>query len=424
MSGAAPILKLAARSVANRKLTALLTILAVGLSVTLFMAVEKIRHGARASFENTISGADLIVGARSGPVNLLLYSVFHIGNATNNITWESYQRIAGLPDVAWTIPISLGDSHRGYRVIGTTESFFDHYQYGDDQPVRLAGGAPFDGVFGAVLGADVARKLGYAIGEDIILSHGVGAVSFSDHGDKPFTVTGIMAPTGTPVDRAVLVSLEGIRAIHLGWQSGAPTPLARLATPERVVQMDLTPDQITAFYVGLSSKTAILRLQRGINTFREEPLQAAIPGVALSQLWEVVGVVERALASISGFVIFVGLLTILTSILTSLNERRREMAVLRSLGARPWHVFVLLVSESALLAFAGSVLALGMLYGALYALAPVITARTGVTLTQIGPGGLDLAVVGTVTAAAALLGMIPAWRAFKNSLADGLTIRV
>ena len=419
-----PILRLAARSVWNRKLTAALTILAVALSVTLYLGVEKVRHGARASFENTISGTDLIVGARSGPVNLMLYSVFHIGAATNNISWEAYQQIAARPEVAWSIPISLGDSHRGFRVIGADGGFFDHYQYGDGQPLRFARGRAFGDVFEAVLGADVARQLGYEVGEAIVLSHGLGAVSFSDHADKPFTVVGVLAPTGTPVDRAVLASLEGIEAIHVGWRGGGPTPLARMATAERVRRMDLTPDQITAVYLGLSSKVAVLRLQREINAYPGEPLQAAIPGVALNQLWSVVGVVERALASISGFVVFVGLLTILTSILTSLGERRREMAVLRALGARPRHVFILLVSEAALLAFLGSVLALLLLYGALFALAPAIVARTGVALADIGPGAQDLAVVGAVTLAAALLGTIPAWRAFRNSLADGLTIRV
>lgn len=426
MSGAAPILKLAGRSVWNRKLTAILTILAVALSVTLYMGVEKIRHGTRASFERTISGADLIVGARSGPVNLLLYSVFHIGNATNNITWDSYQRIAGRPKVDWTIPISMGDSHRGFRVLGTTQSFFDHYQYGDAQPVRLAKGEAFGGVYDAVLGAAAARALGYGLGEEIVLSHGLGEVSFSDHEATPFTVTGILAPTGTPVDRAVLVSLQGVEAMHAGWENGAPTPMARYGTAESMAAeaRAAPPEAITAFYLGMASKTAVLQLQRDINTYEGEALQAAIPGVALTQLWDVVGVVERALASISGFVIFVGLLTILTSILTSLNERRREMAVLRSLGARPWHIFALLVSEAALLAFLGAALALALLYGALFALAPAITARYGVALTDIGPGWLDVKVVVAVTLAAALLGMIPAWRAFRNSLADGLTIRV
>lgn len=421
---AGPVFALAVRSVVNRRVTAALTVLAVALSVTLFVGVDKIRHGARSSFERTITGADLIVGARSGPVNLLLYAVFRIGDATANITWESYQDFAERPEVAWTIPLSLGDSHQGFRVIGTNADYFEHYRYGDGRALELAEGERFDDVFDAVLGAEVARELGYAIDDEIALSHGVGAVSFANHDDKPFRVAGVLRPTGTPVDRSVHVSLEGIEAIHIGWESGAPTPMARLATAERVRELELQPNQITAFIVGLNSRVAVLRLQRDINTYREEPMLAIIPGVALSQLWNVVGAAERALSAISAFVVFVGLLGILTSILTSLNERRREMAILRAVGARPWHIFALLVSEAAVLAFAGALLGLVVLYGAMAAIGPFITARYGLALTDVGVGAFDAAVLGGVTLAAVVMAAFPAWRAFRNSLADGLTIKL
>ena len=138
-----PVLNLALRSIANRRATAILTVLTVAISVMLFLGVEKVRHGARESFENTISGVDLIVGARSSPVNLLLYSVFHIGDATNNITWESYETVSSAPGVAWTVPISLGDSHRGHRVIGSTPDLFEHYQYSGGRHLEFASGQPF-----------------------------------------------------------------------------------------------------------------------------------------------------------------------------------------------------------------------------------------------------------------------------------------
>ncbi len=219
-----PILRLAVRSLLNRRLTAILTIIAVALSVTLFLGVEKARDGARSSFERTISGTDLIVGARSGPLNLLLYSVFHLGDATANITWESYQDFAQHPAVSWTVPISLGDSHRGFRVVGTTTDFFKHYQYGGGSSLSFADGRQFEDLFDVVLGASAAKELGYQLGHEVVVSHGLGQVSFSDHSDKPFTVSGILAPTGTPVDRTVMVSLEAIEAIHIGWESGAPSP--------------------------------------------------------------------------------------------------------------------------------------------------------------------------------------------------------
>lgn len=419
-----PILALALRSVLNRRVTAALTVIAVAFAVMLFAGVEKVRQAARASFERTISGADLIVGARSGPVNLVLYAVFRIGDATNNITWTTYEKLAARPEIAWTVPLSLGDSHRGFRVVGATKAFFERYRYGEERALAFAEGKPFDDVFDAVLGADVARALGYRLGQPIVVAHGLGATSFVDHADKPFRVAGVLKPTGTPVDRSVHVTLEGIEAIHIGWESGAPSPLARAATAERVRSLELKPKSVTAFLVGLKSKIAVLRLQRDINTYREEPLLAVIPGVALSQLWEVVGVAERALAAVSLFVVAVGLVGILTSILTSLNERRREMAILRAVGARPFDIFVLLVSEAALLALAGALLGLGMLYGGLAVAAPLIEARYGLALLDIGPSLFDVYVVAGVTGAALLLGALPAWRAFRDALADGLSIRV
>lgn len=418
------IASLAFRSLLNRKFSALLSVIAVAVSVMLFAGVEKIREGARAGFERTISGADLIVGARSSPINLVLYSIFRIGDATANVTWATAQEIAAREEVAWTIPLALGDSHRGFRVVGTTPAYFEHYQFGDGQTLRFAQGQAFDDLFDVVLGAETARTLGYALNDDITLSHGIGQHSFTDHDDKPFRVVGILAPTGTPVDRSLHVSLAAIEAIHIGWESGAKTPMARIMTADRVRALPLEPKSVTAIIVGLKSRTTVLTMQRDLNTYRAEPLLAVIPAVALSQLWQVVGMVERTLAAISACVVAVGLVVILVSILTALNERRREMAILRAVGARPGDIFFLLVAEAALLAFAGSVLGLALLYGGLALLEPVIQAQAGITLAGVGPGLFDLALVGAVTLAAAVLAALPGWRAFRNTLADGLSIRV
>lgn len=415
-----PILTLALRSIGNRAGTALLTILTVAISVTLFLTVEKVRHGARASFENTISGVDLIVGARSSAVNLLLYSVFQIGDATNNITWDSYQAVANARGVDWTVPISLGDSHRGFRVVGTTPAYFERYQYGQERSLAFASGEPFDTLFHTVIGAQVARELGYEVGQEIVVAHGTGSVSFVEHDSNPFTITGILEPTGTPVDRSVFVGLEAIEAIHLEGPTGAGSGLSA----EELETMDLTPEAITAFFVGLDTPVVALRLQRQVNTYPSEPLQAIIPGVALAQLWGIVGAAERTLAAVAAFVVLTGLVSILTAVLTSLNERRREMAILRALGARPGHIFSLLVAESAGLALAGAILGTALTYAGLTGFAPIIEARFGILLPTLVPGRYDLAIIGVVTVASAILGAGPAWRAYRNSLADGMTIRV
>ncbi|MBF0238417.1 MAG: ABC transporter permease, partial [SAR324 cluster bacterium] len=340
---------LALKSLYNRRVTALLTLSAIALSVTLLLGVERIRQGARESFSNTISKTDLIVGARSGPVQLLLYSVFRIGDATNNISWKSYRELASRPEVAWTVPITLGDSHHGFRVMGTNQDYFKYYRYSRERSLELAEGAVFENVFDAVLGAEVAREMGYRPGQKMVLTHGIGEVGFLNHEDKPFQVVGILEKTGTPVDRTIHVSLEGIEAMHLDWQSGAPPVSGEEISVDQVLRMKLEPKNITAFLVGVKSKILTFRLQRDINEYVEEPLLAILPGVALQQLWSLVGMAETALRTISAFVVLIGLFGMLTNILTSLNERRREMAILRSVGARPIHIFVLLVSEAGLL---------------------------------------------------------------------------
>ena len=418
------IIDLALRSLWARRYTALLTILSIATAVLLFLAVDNLRHGARASFERTISGTDLIVGARSSPVNLVLYSVFQIGDPTNNMTWETYEDISARPDVAWAVPISLGDTHRGYRVVGTTPEYFERYKYAKNRDIAFKEGRSFDDLFDTVLGAQVARELGYDMDTTLTLSHGLGATSFVNHDKKPFRVVGILEPTGTPVDRSVYVSVAAVEAIHIGWQDGTPTAASRRVSQDRLRALDLEPESVTALLIGATSKIQTLRLQRDLNTYAQEPLQAVIPGVALSQLWGTVSIVERALAIVSGFVVAVGLIGVLTSILTTLNERRREMAILRSVGAKGRTIVGLLVSEAALIAFIGACLGVVMLYVLMGVLSPILEARFSMSAIKAYPGLTDVYVVLALTAISGVLGLIPALAALKRSVSDGLSTRV
>ncbi|MFC5697704.1 ABC transporter permease [Pseudomonas sp. GCM10022186] len=418
------LLRLALASLVNRRFTALLTVFAIALSVCLLLAVERVRTEARASFASTISGTDLIVGARSGSVNLLLYSVFRIGNATNNIRWDSFEAISQDKRVKWAIPISLGDSHRGYRVMGTSAAYFEHYRYGRGQSLQLAEGKPFAEMFEVVLGAEVAEALHYRLGDRIVLAHGVSTVSLVQHDDKPFTVVGILARTGTPVDRTLHISLAGMEALHVDWQNGVPARGAGKVSADQARAMDLQPRAITAFLLGLNSKIATFALQRQINEYRGEPLLAILPGVALQELWSLMGTAEKALFVVSLFVVLTGLIGMLTAILTSLNERRREMAILRSVGARPWHIGSLLVLEAFALALAGAVLGVGLLYLGIGLGQGHVQATYGLYLPLALPSPYEWALLGAILAAALLMGVVPAWRAYRQSLADGLSIRL
>lgn len=419
------LIRLALASLANRRFTAWLTVFAIALSVCLLLAVERIRTETRSSFASTISGTDLIVGARSGSINLLLYSVFRLGNATNNIRWDSFEAIARNPKVKWAIPISLGDSHRGYRVMGTSRAYFEHYQYGRGQALQLAQGQTFaDDPFAVVLGAEVAEALHYQLGQQLVLAHGVATISLSKHDDKPFSVVGILKRTGTPVDRTLHISLQGMQALHIDWQNGVPAQGKGRISAEQARSMDLQPHAITAAMLGLNSKIATFAVQRQINEFRGEPLLAILPGVALQELWSLMGSAEKALFVVSLFVVLTGLIGMLTAILTSLNERRREMAILRSVGARPWHIASLLIVEAFALALAGVLLGLALLYLGIVLAQGYVQANYGLFLPLALPSRYEWTLLGAILAAALLMGALPAWRAYRQSLADGLSIRL
>ncbi|MEO1422030.1 MAG: ABC transporter permease [Pseudomonadota bacterium] len=414
------ILRLAIGSLRARALTVGMTILAIALSVALFLGVEKVRTGAKASFADTISGTDLIVGARSGSVQLLLYSVFRIGNATNNVSWQSYQEIADRPEVDWIVPISLGDSHRQFRVMGTTDAFFTRYRYRGDRALEMASGRGLDDLFDAVIGADVAATLGYVIDDPIIVAHGLA--SFTEHDDQPFRVAGVLAKTGTPVDRTVIVSLEAIEAIHVDWRSGAEIP--GQTTPVEVIrQMDLTPGAVTAALVGVESRLQVFQLQRAINDYRAEPLMAILPGVALQELWQIVGVAETALIGVSGMVVVTALIGMMATIFSSLNERRREMAILRAVGARPGTILTLLVLEAAVMSAVGALVGVVMLYAGLVIAQPLIDQAFGLWLPIAAPTTREGAVLAAVVVAGAIVSVLPALRAYRLSLADGMMVR-
>ncbi len=434
------ITALAVKSVRNRKFTAGLTVLSIALAVLLLLGVERIRQEAREGFASTISGTDLIVGARSSPVHLLLSSVFRIGNATNNIRWDTYRTLAKRPEIAWTIPISLGDSHRGFRVMGTTPEYFEHFRFARDRRLDLSQGKPFADVHDAVLGADVAQSLGYTVGSSIVVAHGAGDVSFMLHEDQPFRVVGVLARTGTPVDRTVHVTLEGLDAVHADSIGGFPNdPLAAAmreseSTPEharpghahagdaaREAYSDRT---ITAFLVGLKTRGSALSLQRLINEYPTEPLTAILPGVTLQELWEITGAAEKTLVAVSVLVVIVGLAGMLVALLTSLSERRREMAILRSVGARPTLVFALILGEAAFLTLAGIALAVAALYLGLFIGQSWLESRLGLFVGLGWPSAHEAALVAMVAVAGVFIGLIPAYRIYRYSLADGMTVRI
>ena len=406
------LFSLAWRSLRNRPVTSILTVAAVALSITLLLGVEQARRGMRESFTGTIKGTDLVVGARGGTLQLLLGAVFGIGSPTGNVPYDVYETWATHPAIKWTVPLAIGDSHRGFRVIGTTPGLFEHWRYRSSGTLAFAQGKVIATASDVVLGSEVAQRLGYTLGTKVTVGHGLNAVAgLGDHESHPFTVVGILKQTFTPLDRALFVTLDGIEAMH-GDDGAAPSVF------------EDQPKALSAFLVGTKTRFETLRLQREINQFKAEPLTAVIPGVTLAELWRTLGAVEGGLRLVGALTIVVGLIGMLVALYSSLEARRREMAVLRAVGARPGMIVSLLVLESGLLTLLGCALGVGLTMGGFALAQGAIESKTGVHIAVQAPGTLEWIYIGVVLTAGILVGLVPAWRAYRSSLADGLSPRL
>ena len=364
------LVKLAFKSIRHRSFATTATVFSVVLSLLLLFSVERVRRSVEDSFTQTVFGVDLLVGARTGSLQLVLFSVFNIGQVTNNVSYDSYDKIHHHPDVEWTIPISLGDGHKGYRVVGTTTEFFEHYQVRSNEHLKMLNGAIFTEANEVVLGYEVAETLKYKLGDKIIVAHGsTSGESFEEHADNPLTVVGILDATGTAVDRSLYMTLAAMDHMHEPGEGHHEGESAEehakhddhnghdhhkhhdekehegAAHDHEAHDHEHHPEAITSFFVKLKSKTKILSMQREITENKDEALLAVIPGSVLSDLWKSLSSIELVLKVISALVMIVGLVGMIIALMTSLNERRREMAILRSLGAGFSHLAKLVFLE-------------------------------------------------------------------------------
>lgn len=395
---------------------------------------------------------------RGNSVQILMATVFGVGGTGTGMTWDSFEWLADRPEVAWAVPIQMGDNHRGYPVIGTDASYFEHFWHSGGQPLSLAEGAFFAGDMAdaAVVGAEVAARFGYAPGAVIVNAHGSGEVSFDLHDDAPFTISGVLAPTGTAVDRMVFVTLEGFDTIHAQEDAPLADPLDSTVMPaeghgeddahddhedhgdheahedhEDHGDHEVTevghghePDRINAVYVGLIDRTNVLGLQRAVNERPSDALSAVLPAVALAELWGITGTAERAMRLMAWAVALAGMIGMVVMLSATLDTRRREFAILRSVGATPARIFGLIVTEAAVLTAAGLVLGLVLLTLATVVTDPILSARFGLRLGLDVLGARELATLFVIFCAGLLASLVPAVRVYRMTLADGLAVRL
>lgn len=431
------MIDLVLRSLWNRRFVVALTVASIALSVALILGVERLRGEARESFANSASGIDLIVAARGSPVQILMATVFGVGATDAGLSWDTYEMVRSLPEVAWAVPMQMGDNHRGFPVIGTTAAYFTRYRHSGGRPLVFAAGEAFAAgdPSGAVVGAELAERFGYQPGDEIVNAHGAGEVAFDVHDAAPFTIRGVLARTGTAVDRMVLVSLAGFDALHASRQAVAADPLGDpLAGSGETDETDgHDPDGheaehhvtgvLNAIYVGLDQRTAALGLQRRLTEYEDEAITAVLPNLALLQLWEITGTAETALRVMAWAVALTGMAGMVVMLSATLEARRREFAILRAVGATPARIVWLIVTEALILTLAG--LAFGLLLLTLGTLLadPILSARFGL---RIGTGlaiPAELSIMGLILLAGCLSALVPALRVYRMTLADGLTPR-
>ena len=401
--------------------------LSVSVSVLILLGVQQLRHDARQSFTQALSGVDLIVGPRGSASELMLYSVFQVGRPSRNMAHEAYVALRALPQVRWAVPVQLGDTYRGFPVLGTTPELFEVFQ---TQGARLqwAQGRPFadpqadaGAVVEAVLGAQVAARHGLSVGDRLVLTHGRSDGLAPDHADQPFTVVGVLQATGAPIDRNVIISLQGFEALHQGMGApGLPWLGGVGAAPTVAERAALVPRELTAVWVGLHARTEVFSARRGIERLPQDSLMAVLPGVALDELWQVVKLAENALLAIGVLVAVSGMLSVAAVLMVGLSARRKELAVLRALGATPLALLGLVWLEAlgvCLLGMLGGLLLHGL---GLWALQDLLRTELGIAVQWGWPTAEVAWSLAGLVLAAWLAASVPALRAYRLSLVDGL----
>ena len=407
-------------SMRSRLVPIVLVIVALSASMALLLAVDRIQQATKNGFNQSLSGVDLVLGPGGSGLELVLYTVFHLGKPTNNITTETVSDITDDPMVEWAVPIALGDNHRGYRVISTTDEYFDRIKFGGDQPLVFAQGAPFSDLNETVIGSEVAEALGYALDTSIFVTHGSQMIG-KLHDDFSFKITGILESTGTPIDRAVFVSLEGYELVHLGWQNGSKTVSLQNLDINAIPKERLYPKTVTAVYLGLTSKLSLFKFIRAVRDYPEEAISAVIPGVALAELWSIVGIVDSVFQLLNWLIIGISIVGMVTMIITGLDSRTRELTILRALGLSPPKLAGLVLLETVIISLTAVLSAIVLVSFLTVAAADLLNQWAGVRIELTWLAIDELSTIMIIVLAGVCASLIPAGMVYRRSLHKGFS---
>ena len=404
MKNMANLLALSWRYLWSRPLTAALNLLLLSLGLATVTLVLLVSDQIDRAFERDLAGIDLVVGAKGSPMQLILTGVFHIDAPTGNIPLAEVQALQTDPRVAQLIPLSLGDSFRGFRIVGTSLDYLAHYG------VSLAQGTAWGGAMQAMVGADVAQATGLRIGAQFLGAHGLGAGGH-DHGDHPYTVSGLLAPCGCVLDRLILTATESVWQVHEKAQAEDEADRKALEA-ER---------EVTVALIRYSTPLAAVTLPRFVNA--STSMQAAAPAIEVTRLLRMVGVGTDVLRGLGAVLLLTAGLSVFIALWGAVRERRADLAMLRMLGAPPARVAGLLLCEALWLALAAS--AVGLLLGHLLTglIGLMLQAERSLPMTGWVWAPTEALVPLAAAAVAVLAALVPAWAAYRTDVAQLLSSR-
>ncbi|MDB4796659.1 ABC transporter permease [bacterium] len=389
------------RSLRQHFLSTLITSMSIALAGGLWISVWTIKDQANATFTGVDSGFDAVLGARGSKLQLVLNSIFHVEASPGNLAWQDYLDIKSNPSVASAIPIAVGDNYRGYRLVGVSTNLFTEIEYRPGKNFEVyTGGRVFNPTLReAVVGNFVAQKLGLRVGDQFHPYHGLIFDEKSQHAET-YVVVGILKPSNTPSDRVIWIPLAGLQ---------------RMSGHDPKTSSDLS-----AVLVKLHSAQAGFRLDMMYNKQGDRLTLAWPIGQIMAQLFSKISWFDRVLELIAYLVAVVAVGSVLASIYNSMNERRRDIAILRALGARRRTIVGTIILETVTISMVGMVLAFGVYFAIFTLVASVIRNEMGVVLSAAQWHPVMLWAPGMMIGMSALAGLVPAIKAYRTNVAEYL----
>jgi putative ABC transport system permease protein len=412
------LMALVRRSLRQHALSSAITVVSVGLAAGLTMAVFAINNQTYEAFTGGQVGFDAVLGARGSQLQLVLNTVFHLEASAGNIPWSMYKQIAANPRVELAIPYAVGDNYKGYRLVGTTPELFTKFRYRSGQGFEVEPGGRFfqADTRDVVVGSYVARQLGLKVGQIINPYHGIQYAESQKHQDQ-FTIVGVLKPTNSPSDRVVWIPIEAVYRMSGHVLRGT----GQIYRPTEGEEIPDENKEVSAVMLKFKNAQTGFILDQQINRQGKVATLAWPVAKVMADLFDRIGWVSRILSMVAYLVMVVAAGSILASIYNTMNERRREFAILRALGARRATVFSAIVLEAASITLLGALVGYLVYGGILAAAFVVVRDRTGVVLNAFRPDPAMWLVPLAMIALGALAGLVPAFKAYRTDVASNLT---